>query len=115
MPFCPKCGYAYNADVRVCPDCDEQLVSALPLDPNQGELFETVELCKVPDEITGMALHSFLLEAGIDANLQDMRASFYGNVLSGIQGFWGKIIVAKQDEEKAREVYEAFQMDFHGK
>ncbi|MCK5243309.1 hypothetical protein KAR34_12750 [bacterium] len=115
MPYCPKCGYEYQPDINTCPDCNEQLVAFLPPDPNQGELFETVQLCKVPDEITGMALQSLLRDAGIDANLRDMRASFYGSVLSNMQGFWGTIIVYKKDEKKAQKLYATFQKDFQGK
>jgi hypothetical protein len=115
MSFCPKCGYEYKPEINLCPDCKEKLVTSLPPDPNQVELFETVQLCKVPDEITGMALQSFLIEAGIDTNLRDMRASFYATVLSNMQGYWGTIIVAKKDEKKAKELYAAFQKDFQGK
>ena len=37
MPFCPKCRYEYNPGVGVCPDCNEQLVSALPEEPARAE------------------------------------------------------------------------------
>lgn len=30
MPYCPSCKYEYNAQVSVCPDCDQTLVSHLP-------------------------------------------------------------------------------------
>ncbi|MBN1595554.1 hypothetical protein JW933_06475 [candidate division FCPU426 bacterium] len=110
MPFCPKCGYEYRPSMSRCPDCDETLVAALP--PDQGGLIETVELCKVPDEVTGMAVQAYLLEAGIDANLRDMRASFYANVLANMQGYWGTIIIAKTDEQKARQIYKEFQNAF---
>ena len=32
MGFCPKCRYEYNPGVNVCPDCNEQLVSQLPVE-----------------------------------------------------------------------------------
>jgi hypothetical protein len=31
MGFCPKCKYEYQPGVNVCPDCNEQLVSHLPV------------------------------------------------------------------------------------
>jgi hypothetical protein len=114
MPFCPKCRYEYNPEVKECPDCGEKLVASLGPDPNQGELFDTVVLYKVPDEITGLALRSFLLDAGIEAVLQDMQASFYGSVLTGMQGYWGKVIVAKEQESRARELLAEFKQDFPG-
>lgn len=112
MPFCPDCGYEYKPEVKQCPDCDVPLVAALEPDPNQGELFETFELCKIPDEVTGMTVQAMLLDAGVDANLRDMRTPFYANVLSSIQGFWGTIIVAKKDEAKAKKIYEDFKKEF---
>ena len=30
MPFCPKCRYEYRANITICPDCNEALVSVLP-------------------------------------------------------------------------------------
>ncbi|MCD4812228.1 hypothetical protein K8S19_00825 [bacterium] len=115
MPFCPQCGYEYRPEIKICPDCNERLVAALAPDPNQVELFETFELCKIPDEVTGMALQSMLLEAGVDANLRDMRTSFYANVLSSMQGYWGTIIVAKQDEDLAKQVHRDFKKQFEGR
>ncbi len=114
MPFCPKCRYEYTPEVKECPDCEEKLVPSLGPDPNQGELFDTVVLYKVPDEITGLALRSFLLDAGIEAVLQDMQASFYGNVLTGMQGYWGKVIVTKEQESRAQELLAEFKRDFQG-
>jgi hypothetical protein len=99
--------------MKECPECKQGLVPSLQPDPNQGELFEIVELCKVPDEITGMALHSYLLDAGIQASLQDMHASFYGSVLSSLQGYWGAIIIPAEQEEKARKVLDRFWKEFN--
>ncbi len=114
MPFCPNCGTEYVPGVTTCADCQVLLVDHLPPDPNQGELFETVELCKVPDEITAMALKSFLLDGGVDVGIRNMTASFYGNVLNGVQGNWGAVIVDKAQEEKARKLYADFLREFHG-
>lgn len=114
MPFCPKCGYEYKEEISQCADCQVPLVSSLPPDPNQVELFETIELCKVPDEITAMALKSFLMDAGIEAGIRNMSASFYGNVLNEFQGYWGTVIISKEQEDQARQFYEAFKKEFNG-
>lgn len=114
MPYCPKCGYEYNEGVELCHDCQVALVASLPPDPNQGELFETKELCKVPDEITAMALKSYLMDNDIEVGVREMRASFYGDVLNGMQGYWGTIIVPLEQEEKAQKLYQAFQQEFYG-
>jgi len=113
VPFCPRCREEYNADTRECPECREPLVRSLPRDPNQGELFQTAEICKVPDEVTGMALHAFLIDAGCQASLVDLHGSFYGSVLSNLQGFWGEIIVPQDEAEKARKLVDKFWQDFN--
>jgi hypothetical protein len=46
--------------------------------------------------------------------LQDMRASFYGNVLSTLQGFWGRILVPAAQQETAQENYARFRKEFEG-
>jgi hypothetical protein len=83
--------------------------------PDQGELFETAEICKVPDEITGLAIRSFLLENGIEAELRNLEASFFGNVLSNLQGFWGAVQVPKVKETEAKKLYAVFMKEFEGK
>lgn len=115
MPFCPKCGVDYESDATRCTDCHVELIDTIPPDPNQGELFETKELCKVPDEITAMALKSFLMDSGIEVGIRNMSASFYGNVLDDFQGYWGTIIVPQEQAEDARRLYENFKQEFYGK
>jgi len=113
MPFCPKCYTEYPPEVSACPECQLKLIKSLPPDPNQGVLFEIVELCKISDEITAMALRSFLADGGIDATVQEMQASFYGSVLNpGNEGYWGKLLVDRHQEAKARRLLDAFQREF---
>jgi hypothetical protein len=80
-------------------------------DPAQGELFERVEIAKIPDEITGLTLKTMLMDQGIEAELQDLQGSFYGSVLTSVQGYWGKLFVAKADESKARDIVRDFMGD----
>ncbi|MCP4632045.1 MAG: hypothetical protein GY855_03890 [candidate division Zixibacteria bacterium] len=40
MPYCPNCRYEYKIGVRICPDCDEELVDFLP-EENELEKLET--------------------------------------------------------------------------
>jgi hypothetical protein len=86
----------------------------MPPDPNQGELFETIELYRLSDEIMGMALKSRLADAGLDATIQVMRASFYGSALDPAGGYWGKLLVAKDQEVPARKILAAFLKEFEG-
>lgn len=37
MPFCPKCRYEYRPEISECPDCQEKLVPALSLEPEEAD------------------------------------------------------------------------------
>ncbi len=107
MPICPRCRRTYAAEWSGCPHCFPEVQGK-----DSAEDSETaraiVEIYRVPDEITGISAQAFLRSEGIPALLLDMRASFYGNVLSGIQGFWGKLLVLKDQEEAARRLLAVF-------
>ncbi|NTV52489.1 MAG: hypothetical protein HGA76_05705 [Candidatus Firestonebacteria bacterium] len=115
MLFCPQCRKEYEVGNRLCPDCRVSLVRNLPPDPNQLALFEMIEIYKIPDEITGMALSSFLADAGVQVSVQPMEASFYGGTLNTLLGYWGKLLVSAEHETKARKQLEIFLKEFHGK
>ena len=115
MPFCPQCRQEYENHKNTCPDCRVPLVRSLPPDPNQIALFEMTEIYKIPDEITGMALSSFLADAGVEASIQPMEASFYGGALNTILGYWGKLLVPAEQETKARQQLEIFLKEFGGR
>ena len=36
MPYCPKCRYEYEEQIKICPDCGSELVASLP-DKESGE------------------------------------------------------------------------------
>jgi hypothetical protein len=115
MPFCPQCQREFEDGIKLCPECRVSLVRNLPPDPNQMALFEMVEIYKIPDEITGMALSSFLADAGVDASIQPMEASFYGGTLNTLLGYWGKLLVPVEQEAKSRKQLEIFLKEFHGR
>jgi hypothetical protein len=114
MPFCPSCRREYEAGVSLCPDCRVSLVRSLPPDANQIALFEMTEIYKIPDEITGMALSSFLADAGVEASVQPMEASFYGGTLNTLLGYWGKLLVPSEQAAEAKKQLEIFLKEFHG-
>ena len=115
MPFCPQCRQEYSTGVNACPDCRVSLVGSLPPHPDQIALFEMTEIYKIPDEITGMALRSFLADAGVEASIQPMEASFYGGTLNTLLGYWGKLLVPAEQATKARKQLEIFLREFHGR
>lgn len=111
MPHCPKCFARYAENEKVCPECRVPLVGSLPPDPNQGELFEAVEIWQIPDEITALAVKSFMADAGVNVSVRELRASFYGNTLDPLTG-WGRLVVEKHQEAKARQLLEQFLREF---
>lgn len=53
MPFCPKCRYEYVEGVKVCPDCNTELVGKL----------EEVKPKETPGELVTIATFSTPVEA----------------------------------------------------
>jgi hypothetical protein len=115
MPFCPQCRREYETRTHTCPACRVSLVRSLPVDANQMSLFEMTEIYKIPDEITAMALSSFLADAGVEASVQPMEASFYGGTLNTLLGYWGKLLVPAEQAAKAKKQLEIFLKEFHGR
>lgn len=115
MPVCPRCRRTYPDGEEKCEACGAGSARSLPPDPDQGELFEVVELYDVPDEITGLALRSFLADQGVEANVRELQASFYGITLNPGGGLWGKLVVAKEQEQKARTLIRQFMTEFQGR
>lgn len=113
-PLCPRCHQSVTGQTGRCPACGASLEPEAGQNP-QGELFEMVDIYKIPDEITGLAIRSFLADHGIDAVLQDMQASFYAGTLNMFLGYWGKLLVPKEQEEQARGLLEDFLRDFQGR
>lgn len=45
--FCPVCRYDYNPEIRVCPDCGEELIDKLP--PEEEEVVSDVSFVPLPN------------------------------------------------------------------
>lgn len=117
MAYCFSCRREVpGTEGLACPVCGTTwgLQPASP-DPNQRELFESIEVARVPDEISAMALRGFLLDAGVEAVVEDRSGSFYGNTLSGGQGYWGSVRVSKEQAEQAGRILEKFRKEFEGR
>lgn len=67
-----------------------------------------IELCTIPDALAGFSLKTYLQQAGIPAELKDMSSSFYATVLTAVQGYWGKVLVPRSLEPRARRLVDAF-------
>jgi hypothetical protein len=103
MPFCPKCGSEYREGADTCSVCQVPLVDEL--EPQTAGDVELVEVYRAPDEVTAIALSGRLESAGIPAAVQSLESFGYEWTDLG-RGYWGKILVRKQDAEKARRIIE---------
>jgi len=66
MGFCPKCRFEYQPGVNVCPDCDEPLVSHLPMSTMSAAVRPDdswVGVCRVADHN-----HTGLAKGALDSN-----------------------------------------------
>jgi hypothetical protein len=81
MPFCPSCGYEYEAGVTRCTDCDTELVAALP--DNVGDAFshiaeeDWIEIAR----LTSLQYAEMLLEVWHKNNIPSIlrsHAGFFG-------------------------------------
>ena len=104
MPFCPQCGYEYEAKVRICPDCEVKLVDQLLEEHFEGEMveaystFSPAEASMVKELLYGEAIFSALSNE-LGSGLWASSPSAAGEV---------RVFVADKDEARARELIKAY-------
>jgi len=98
MPFCPKCDKEYEAGVKFCEDCDEQL---LELAEDDTPYEEDLELVATFDEMyKAEMLVSNLEPAGIPAYILSQKDS----VITGLGDLAiVKVFVDRENFEAAME------------
>ena len=109
--FCPKCRYEYEFGVNRCPDCDVDLVSQLPPEP-QPEYDEPVAVFESGDTSVLLVAQSMLENEDIQFWLRGEGPSHLfaggGMGLSPTAGPY-KLLVRSSDEDFAREVLKDLQ------
>ena len=99
MPYCPECKTEYREGIKICSDCEIELVDALPEDVLPD--FEDLELIYTTDEYyKAEMIRSNLESAGIDVTILSQKDRNYPGVgnLSVI-----KLFVSNSDIDAALE------------
>jgi uncharacterized OB-fold protein len=107
MPFCPECGYEYEPDVKVCPDCEVKLVDQLTEENFKGNIVEVFGTYS-PAE-AGM-VKELLRQEGIFCALSNELGSGVWGGSMGVESEV-KVLVNENNAGKAREMIETYLED----
>ncbi len=107
MPFCPKCGYEYQAEITHCSDCGAALVAELPSAPR----FSTEPLVVVyeaPDEDLSRLVKGALEGAGITIVEQVERTAGYDSIDLSVVGRYSRLLTLESRADEARRLIAEF-------
>ncbi len=102
--FCPKCKSEYEAGIKVCPDCDVELVSEL----KEEDFVEFVKVFESADPNLTVIIKSVLDDAGIKYfvpgdNMQSILGAKFSFAF-GADIDNAQFLVSKEDAETAIEL-----------
>ena len=114
MGFCPKCRYEYNPEVSVCPDCNEPLVSHLPVESPTAAVRPDdswVGVCRLTGNTrTGLAKGA-LDSNNIPSIVMSSQFTAYGegiNAVNALSSSHGDILmVPREFQQEAELILEA--------
>ena len=103
-PFCPNCRTEYRQGFKSCSDCGSDLAETLPLEAdNQEEVnSDMMSVYDAPDQMSAMALSSFLNDSGIGAIVKSEQIPMYDGIALMLFPRWGRVMVLEHQYEKAR-------------
>lgn len=103
-PFCPRCRAEYREGYKTCSDCEIGLVDSLPLESdNQNEInSDMMSVYDAPDQMSAMALSSFLNDSGIGAIVKSEQIPMYDGIAMMLFPRWGRVMVLEHQYEKAK-------------
>jgi len=107
MPFCPVCGYEYEEGIKVCPDCEAELVDKLSEDHFEGELVEVFETYTAAE--AGMVKELLYNEGIPSAISNELGSTLLGSTVSGTGAV--RVFVSEKNVDAARELIETYLED----
>lgn len=100
MEICAECGRRYDGDAEVCPEC-----GASPEGGRAELLWRPLSpVYRAPDEIAAIAVRHVLEGAGIASWARSIQIPWYDNLMKFARGYWGDVLVAEPDRERALRV-----------
>lgn len=107
MPFCPKCRSEYKEGMRICPECDVELVEELPEEEVEFVKWRVVR--KLPNAMVGNMLKSLLESEGIRAEIRSLTIPWLDGVRSSwSEESWGELLVPEEQFEQAKEIVDEY-------
>ena len=105
MPFCPECGYEYNADITECFDCGADLVEKYRTADEMYADVEWVRLYRLPGTVYAEMLKNALQNNDVPCVL---LKSFFTSALvgqsTGLIGYDSTILVPKEHVAAAEHI-----------
>jgi glutathione synthase/RimK-type ligase-like ATP-grasp enzyme len=69
---------------------------------------ELVEVFVAPDELMATMVKDMLESEGIDAAIRCDQIVWYDSIAKASRGYWGKVFVRSEDEDRAKELVAEF-------
>ena len=105
MKYCPKCKSSFENEIKICPDCNMELVSKLDAEPADNQKW--VSLSKMNSSIMADMLKEILEENNIVClEKNDMFHSALGLEATAMAGGETEIFVPDEMLAKAKNILE---------
>jgi hypothetical protein len=69
---------------------------------------EYISVYKVKDEAEAICLQDLLKKEGIISNIKSRQIPMYDGIMKMAYGYWGELLVKKEDFEQAKDIIEGF-------
>jgi hypothetical protein len=106
MPYCPECRDEFQDKVKVCPDCQVELVEKLSSESQQNKKAALICIARAPNEMIATMWKGILEENGINSMLKSV--SFMESAQYAHNLFPFDIYVLDSEAEKAKEILTPF-------